>query len=100
MALRKYISVIYHAIDPNSFTLLSLTRDVFFVPESHTWFEVANAVRAAIHSHFPGSALLSTVTTDNGANFIKMSIALLSTLSEKEIDPLLPGSWDDQVMVC
>lgn len=99
--MRKYISITYHAIDPGSFELISFTRDIIFLPESHSWWNITNAVRTAINSHFPGNSLLSTITTDNGSNFVKMSIALLSTLGNSELDnsDLLPDSWDQQVQV-
>ena len=97
VCLRKYVAITYHAIHPVTMTFLSITHDVLFLPTSHTWVAVTNRLRESIQFHFPRDAIMATVTTDNGANFIKMSVALLSTIGIDEIDELLLDSWDEQV---
>ena len=94
--LRKYVAVTYHAIDQNMMRLFSFPRDILFVPHSHSWYQVANAVSGAINSHISGQAILSSVVTDNGSNFVKMSVALMKNLHENDINGAMlgPDDWD------
>ena len=47
-----------------------------------------------------GNTILASMTTDNAANMIKMSVALISTLYEEEVNEDLPeDSWETQVNV-
>jgi hypothetical protein len=95
--MRKYIAITYHAIHPEEFRFISITRDILHVPLSHTWDVVCHTIRKQIQSHFPHDATLACVTTDNGSNFVKMSIALLSTLGVEELNRIGVNSWDEQV---
>ena len=94
--LRKYVAVTYHSIDPNTMKLFSFPRDILFVPHSHNWYNVANSISSAINSHISGHAIMSTVVTDNGSNFVKMSVALMVNLAEDEVESRLlgPNDWD------
>ena len=44
-----------------------------------------------------GTALLTTVATDNGANFVKMHIALLQNVGKDDVDNIgiEPDNWED-----
>lgn len=98
ISLRKFISITYHCIDPVSMEFVSFPCDMLHVPESHTWYQITNTLRKAVDSHFE-TALLTTVVTDNGANFVKMSIALLQNLGKEDIEGIGigPNDWVESV---
>ena len=97
--LRKYIAVTYHAVDPNTMKLFSFPRDLIYVPQSHNWFRVTNAISNAINSHISGQSVMSTVVTDNGSNFVKMAVALMGNLNENEVESSIlgPDDWNEPV---
>ena len=92
--LRKYIAITFHAIDPETFKLFSFPRDVLFIPENHTWYHVTNKIAEAIHAHTSNSANLSCVVTDNGSNFVKMSVALMRDLDVAAIEGIGEDDWE------
>ena len=96
LSMRKFISVTYHCLDPKTLELISFPCDMLYVPESHTWWQITNCLKAAIDTHTK-SSLLTTVVTDNGANFVKMSIALLQNVGKEVFDnhSVGPDDWED-----
>lgn len=79
--------------------LSTITRDIIFLPQSHTWWQLTNAIGKAIRDHFGPKSLLACVTTDNGSNFVKASIGLLHTLEEGALSQLGPDDWDERIEV-
>ena len=85
VSLRKFIRVTHHFIESESLELMPFPCDLFYVLESHTWHQITNSLRNAFDSHID-TPLLTIVVTDNGANFVKMSISFLQNVGRDVVE--------------
>lgn len=94
MTILSNAGVTYHAIHPETFELMAFPRDVLHLPTSHTWFNLAAAIAGAICKRMDKDAQLTCFVSDNGSNYVKAAVKIMSDLNTAAIGDIGPDDWE------
>lgn len=90
-----YIAVTAHAVTPD-FALRAFLLGFFALNKSHNWIHLTESLTNVIQTAFPSdAATLTTIVTDQGANFNKAAMSVMTNLDVAQIDGLGPDDWDE-----
>lgn len=90
-----YIAVTAHAVT-RSFEQKSFVIGFFALNVSHNWIHLTESLSNVIQNAFPQRAsTLTTVVTDQGANFNKAAMSIMTNLDKAAVEQLGPDDWDE-----